>query len=1020
MRIAALLAMITLGDEARVGDRTFALAAGFAVERVAGPPLVDRPVVADFDERGRLYVCESSGSNDPVAKQLAERPHRVLRLEDVDGDGVYDRRTVFADKMMFPAGAMWRGGSLYVAAPPSIWKLTDTDDDGVADVRVEWFAGKTLTGCANDLHGPYNGPDGRIYWTKGAFAPQTYDRPGRAPLATRAAHILRARPDGTDIEPVLTGGMDNPVEVAFTAGGERIVDSTFVQHPEGARRDGLIHAIYGGLYGKAHDVIDDQIHTSAGVMPTMLHLGAAAPSGLMCYESRIFGNEYKGNLFGALFNMQKIARVILKPEGATFSAVAEDLIACDDRDFHPTDVLEDADGSLLVVDTGGWYKLCCPTSQIAKPDVLGAVYRVRKLGAPRVDDPRGRELDWAAPPDVLASRLVDEPRPAVRRRAVEALSGLGAAAVPSLAALIRGSADPDARRDATWAAGRIDDPSARAAVRIGLTDADETVRQAAAHLVALNRDRGAVPSLLKLVAAGPAQVRRVAAEALGRIGDPAAVPALLAALGDDVDQTLEHSLTYALIEIGDPPATRYGLGLGGRARRASLMALEQMVGGDPPAEAVLGGLEADDRRTAEACAWILARHPAWGPGLAAVLGRRLDGPSPGAAEAALIGRFADIAEVGALIGARLNGASTPAATRRACLDAVRLARPRRAPARWVDGLVSALGSGDPSIVGAAALAARALGGVESGADRLATALIAVGDDPAAAGATRLVALAAAPGGRIAVAAPTFAYLSTQIRPDRPAATRSAATAVLARSSLGRDQLLSLAEALADAGPVELPRLLDAFEPSRDAEVGRRLVEAIGRSPALASLRVETLRPRIDPFGAPIRARAEAIYRAIDADLDDRGPRLDALLAATAGGDARRGQALFNGPKAACATCHAVGYLGGRLGPDLSAIGRIRADRDLLESIVYPSASLARGYEPVVVTTRGGKVVAGIPRADTANELVLAINAAEETRIDRADVEEVRPGTVSVMPAGLDKQLSTAELADLLAFLRSRR
>src|SRR5712672_461485 len=127
-----------------VGGHKFTLPEGFEIELVAGPPLVDRPIVADFDDEGRLYVADSSGSNDKVEKQLAEKPHRIMRLEDTDGDGQFDKSVVFADKMMFPEGTMWLDGSLYVAAPPSIWKLTDTDGDGVADKREEWFAGKTL------------------------------------------------------------------------------------------------------------------------------------------------------------------------------------------------------------------------------------------------------------------------------------------------------------------------------------------------------------------------------------------------------------------------------------------------------------------------------------------------------------------------------------------------------------------------------------------------------------------------------------------------------------------------------------------------------------------------------------------------------------------------------------------------------------------------------------------------------------------------------------------------------------
>ena len=165
---------------------------------MAGPPLVDRPITAAFDEQGRLYVADSSGSNDNVQKQLAERPHRIVRLEDTDGDGTFDTRTMFADKMMFPEGTMWFDGSLYVSAPPSIWKLTDTDGDGVADQRVEWFQGKTLTGCANDLHGPYLGPRRLDLLVQGGVRRADLRAAGQAAVRDpRGAHLpLPARRHG--------------------------------------------------------------------------------------------------------------------------------------------------------------------------------------------------------------------------------------------------------------------------------------------------------------------------------------------------------------------------------------------------------------------------------------------------------------------------------------------------------------------------------------------------------------------------------------------------------------------------------------------------------------------------------------------------------------------------------------------------------------------------------------------------------------------------------------------------------
>src|SRR5215208_4216564 len=75
----------------KIGAHNFTLPDGFEIELVAGTNLVPRPIEADFDELGRLYVTDSSGSNDKVEKQLAEKPHRVVRLEDSDGDGRFDK-----------------------------------------------------------------------------------------------------------------------------------------------------------------------------------------------------------------------------------------------------------------------------------------------------------------------------------------------------------------------------------------------------------------------------------------------------------------------------------------------------------------------------------------------------------------------------------------------------------------------------------------------------------------------------------------------------------------------------------------------------------------------------------------------------------------------------------------------------------------------------------------------------------------------------------------------------------------
>lgn len=998
---------------------------GFVVELAVGPPLINRPIVADFDDEGRLYVADAAGTNEPVKVQLEKKPHRIVRLEDTDGDGKFDKNVVFADKMMFPEGVMWLDGSLYVSAPPSIWKLTDTDGDGVADQRVEWFNGKTLTGCANDLHGPYRGPDGWIYWCKGAFAEQTYERNSK-PWTTRASHIFRARPDGSGIEPVMTGGMDNPVDVVFTPGGERIFTTTFLVHPGGGKRDGLIHAIYGGINGKDHQVIHDDAHRWTGpeLMPVLSHLGAAVPAGLARYESDAFGPGYRDNLFAALFNLHKVSRHVLSPNGATFTSKDEDFLISDSLDFHPTDVIEDADGSLLVVDTGGWYKLCCPTSQLHKPDLLGAIYRVRRKDAKPVDDPRGKKIKWASLSEQQLADLLDDARPVVRRRAVTELAQRGKPAMTSLSEVLKGKS-AEAKRNAVWVATRISSEDASSLIRRGLRDADETVRQVALHSISLRRERTPAEELRKLLKSDSAHNRRGAAEALGRIGAREAVPDLFEALTQikGTDRVLEHSLIYALIEIGDEDQLYKGLQHKTPAvRRAALIALDQCQESKLDAQMVMKELSAADARLREAAWWIAGRHPGWGENLAGLFRENTDPSrmSPAQREEFLgrLVQFLGAKAVQKMIALRLRDPEASAEEHAFVLRAVARANLKETPSEWLAELPRLLSHGDPAVVREAIAAARTARISTTQGKTIAQALLGVAGRDKAAAELRVAALEAIPGGMTEVAPAHFELLLAELNPERPVGTRSLAANVLSKARLSNSQLLALTALFKTVGPLEIDRILEAFAKSTDEKVGLALTAALKDAASRESLRPDLLRLYVGKYPPSVVKEVDALIDLIDQNAAKQRVRLEQLLAGMKDGDIRRGQKVFHSQKTSCVACHAIGYLGGKVGPDLTHIGRTRSERDLLEAIVFPSASLVRSYEPVQIATKDGKSHNGLLKQETADEVLLVTGANQEVRINRKQIEEIEPSKVSVMPSGLDQQLTTQDLADLVAFLRA--
>ena len=242
--------------------------------------------------------------------------------------------------------------------------------------------------------------------------------------------------------------------------------------------------------------------------------------------------------------------------------------------------------------------------------------------------------------------------------------------------------------------------------------------------------------------------------------------------------------------------------------------------------------------------------------------------------------------------------------------------------------------------------------------------------------------------------------------------------MLARSSLAPEQLTRLADALQAAGPVEVDRLLAAFEQSTDQALGLKLVKTLASSSAFSSLRADALKAHLAKFGPTVQKEAESLYAKLNVDAARQRAQLEQLIPTLTAGEVRRGQLVFHSEKAACFSCHAIGYRGGNVGPDLTRIGSVRSERDLLEAIVFPSVSFVRSFEPIAVATSDGKVHNGLLRGETADEIVMATGVNQEARIARRQIEEIRPSSVSIMPAGLDQQLTHQELADLIAFLKA--
>jgi putative heme-binding domain-containing protein len=263
------------------------------------------------------------------------------------------------------------------------------------------------------------------------------------------------------------------------------------------------------------------------------------------------------------------------------------------------------------------------------------------------------------------------------------------------------------------------------------------------------------------------------------------------------------------------------------------------------------------------------------------------------------------------------------------------------------------------------------------------------------------------------------FLIEQLKSRAGPVIRLAASEVLRRSHLTDLQVLQALRAVGSDGLVSPSVLVEALEQSANAEASQAIVSYLLERAAAGWRPTEEDLTRLSQrLAVEARSRAELLREALQKDVDSQRAKLAEFDPSLTGGDAKPGRAVFFSSKAACSSCHAVGTAGGTVGPDLTKVGAIRSGRDILESILLPSSTFAQGYESYLVSVADGRDVSGVMARQSAEAIVLRDASGGEVQLRKSQIREMHRSNTSIMPEGLELELSREEFSDLMAFLQS--
>jgi putative heme-binding domain-containing protein len=255
-------------------------------------------------------------------------------------------------------------------------------------------------------------------------------------------------------------------------------------------------------------------------------------------------------------------------------------------------------------------------------------------------------------------------------------------------------------------------------------------------------------------------------------------------------------------------------------------------------------------------------------------------------------------------------------------------------------------------------------------------------------------------------------------PKNESPVRQEASRLLTQAKLSEGQLVTLAgEQVATTDVFLLPDLVNAYKDGKSEAAGKALITALETSKErLDNLSVPDMEKLFASYPRPVQAASASLIKLLKEKQASRLEELEKLQSQLTKGDVAEGRQLFFN-KATCFVCHSVAGKGGEFGPDLSNIGEIRSRHDILEAVMYPSASFAREYETSKIVTKTTSYT-GIIKEQLPDVIVLATGPGSKVRVPRNEIVSIEPENTSLMLPGLLKQLNIQEISDLVAYLES--